>query len=54
MRRFDIDPGRVRTLLAGAVILEGIRELLGTGFRVGRAGVREGAVLELESRRAAA
>jgi exopolyphosphatase/guanosine-5'-triphosphate,3'-diphosphate pyrophosphatase len=54
MRRFDIDPGRVRTLLAGAVILEGIRELLGTGFRVVRAGVREGAVLELESRRAAA
>jgi exopolyphosphatase/guanosine-5'-triphosphate,3'-diphosphate pyrophosphatase len=54
MRRFDIDPGRVRTLLAGAVILEGIRELLGTGFKVVRAGVREGAVLELESRRAAA
>ena len=54
MHRFDIDPGRVRTLLAGAVILEGIRELLGTGFRVVRAGVREGAVLELESRRVAA
>jgi exopolyphosphatase / guanosine-5'-triphosphate,3'-diphosphate pyrophosphatase len=54
MRRFDIDPGRVRTLLAGAVILEGVRELLGSGFRVVRAGVREGAVLELESRRAAA
>jgi exopolyphosphatase / guanosine-5'-triphosphate,3'-diphosphate pyrophosphatase len=54
MRRFDVDPGRVRTLLAGAVILEGIRELLGTGFRVVRSGVREGAVLELESRSAAA
>jgi exopolyphosphatase/pppGpp-phosphohydrolase len=54
MRRFDVDPGRVGTLLAGAVILEGIGELLGTGFRVVRGGVREGAVLELESRSVAA
>ena len=54
VRRFDVAPERACTLVAGALILEGIRELLGTGFRVVRGGVREGAVLELESRRAAA
>jgi exopolyphosphatase/guanosine-5'-triphosphate,3'-diphosphate pyrophosphatase len=54
VRRFDVAPERARTIVAGAVILEAIRERLGTGFRVVRGGVREGAVLELESRRAAA
>lgn len=54
VRRFDVAPQRASTLVAGALILEGIRERLGTGFRVVRGGVREGAVLELESRRAAA
>ena len=54
VRRVDVAPGRARTIVAGAVILEGIRESLGTGFRVVRGGVREGAVLELERRLAAA
>jgi exopolyphosphatase / guanosine-5'-triphosphate,3'-diphosphate pyrophosphatase len=54
VRRFDVAPERAHTILAGAVILEGIADRLGRGFRVVRGGVREGAVLELESRRAAA
>jgi exopolyphosphatase/guanosine-5'-triphosphate,3'-diphosphate pyrophosphatase len=52
--RYGVAPGRARTLPAGAVILAAIGELLDTRFRVGRGGVREGAVLELEHRRAAA
>jgi exopolyphosphatase/guanosine-5'-triphosphate,3'-diphosphate pyrophosphatase len=55
VRTYGVDPARVRTLAAGAVILSSIGALLGTPLRVGRGGVREGAVLELESRiRAAA
>jgi exopolyphosphatase/guanosine-5'-triphosphate,3'-diphosphate pyrophosphatase len=52
--RFDIEPGRARTLPAGAVILAGIADLLDTRLRIGRGGVREGAAVELERRRAAA
>lgn len=52
--RYGIAPGRARTLPAGAVILAAIAELLDVRFRVGRGGVREGAVLELAHRRAAA
>ena len=52
--RYGVAPGRARTLPAGAVILNAIGELLDARFRVGRGGVREGAVLELERRRAAA
>ena len=53
-RRFEIDPERARTLPAGAVILAAIADLLDVRFRIARGGVREGAALELERRRAAA
>jgi exopolyphosphatase / guanosine-5'-triphosphate,3'-diphosphate pyrophosphatase len=53
-RRFDVPPERARTLPAGAVIFAAIADLLEVRFRIGRGGVREGAVLELERRRAAA
>jgi exopolyphosphatase/guanosine-5'-triphosphate,3'-diphosphate pyrophosphatase len=53
-RRYEVDPGRARTMAAGAVILGGIRDRLGVSLRVARGGVREGAAFELESRRAAA
>ena len=42
------------TLPAGAVILAAIRERLAVPLRIGRGGVREGALLELVSRREAA
>jgi len=49
VRRYGVDPARVRTLAAGAVILSAIRDLLGIPLQVVRGGVREGAVLDLES-----
>jgi exopolyphosphatase/guanosine-5'-triphosphate,3'-diphosphate pyrophosphatase len=52
--RFDAPAGRARTLPAGAVILAAIADLLHVRFRIARGGVREGAALELEQRRAAA
>jgi exopolyphosphatase/guanosine-5'-triphosphate,3'-diphosphate pyrophosphatase len=52
--RSGLDPGRTSTLAAGAAILAAIRSRLGLPLRIGRGGVREGAVLELEARRAAA
>jgi exopolyphosphatase / guanosine-5'-triphosphate,3'-diphosphate pyrophosphatase len=54
VERYGVHAERVPTLAAGAVILAAIRELLGVSFRVARGGVREGALLELESRREAA
>jgi exopolyphosphatase / guanosine-5'-triphosphate,3'-diphosphate pyrophosphatase len=51
---YGIDPDRVPTLAAGAVILAAIRDLLCVPFRVGRGGVREGALLELAGSRQAA
>jgi exopolyphosphatase/guanosine-5'-triphosphate,3'-diphosphate pyrophosphatase len=54
VRRFDVPPGRARTLAAGAVILAAAADRLRSSLRVVRGGVREGAVLELEARRAAA
>ena len=54
VHRFDVAPERAHTILAGAVILEGVGARLGRSFRVVRGGVREGAVLEIERRRAAA
>jgi exopolyphosphatase/guanosine-5'-triphosphate,3'-diphosphate pyrophosphatase len=54
VERYGIEPDRVRTLPAGAVILAAIRGRLGVPLRVGRGGVREGALLELDSRREAA
>lgn len=49
-----VDPERVRTMAAGAVILSSIQARLGTPLKVVRAGVREGALLQLGSARAAA
>jgi exopolyphosphatase/guanosine-5'-triphosphate,3'-diphosphate pyrophosphatase len=48
--RYNLDPGRLSTLAAGAVILAAIQERLGIALRVGRGGLREGAVLELAER----
>jgi exopolyphosphatase/guanosine-5'-triphosphate,3'-diphosphate pyrophosphatase len=49
-----VDPDRVRTMAAGALILSEIQERLGTPLKVVRAGLREGALLDLHERRAAA
>jgi exopolyphosphatase/guanosine-5'-triphosphate,3'-diphosphate pyrophosphatase len=54
VRRFGIDADRVGTLPAGAVILTELQSRLATPLRVVRGGVREGALLELSQRRAAA
>jgi exopolyphosphatase/guanosine-5'-triphosphate,3'-diphosphate pyrophosphatase len=54
VERYGIELDRVPTLPAGAVILSAIRARLGVPLRVGRGGVREGALLELDSRREAA
>jgi len=54
VRRFGIDADRVGTLPAGAVILTELQSRLATPLRVVRGGVREGALLELSRRRAAA
>jgi len=51
---YGIEPDRVRTLAAGAVILGAIQQRLMVPLRVVRGGVREGAALELADRRAAA
>jgi len=51
---YGVDPARVRTLAAGAVILSAIRERLGIPLQIARGGVREGAVIELEGRDSAA
>lgn len=52
--RFEIDADRVGTLPAGAAILAELQACLATPLRVVRGGVREGALLELTDRRAAA
>ena len=54
VRRFGIHADRVGTLPAGAVILTELQSRLATPLRVVRGGVREGALLELSRRRAAA
>jgi exopolyphosphatase/guanosine-5'-triphosphate,3'-diphosphate pyrophosphatase len=51
---YDLDPGRLSTLAAGAVILAALQEQLALPLRIGRGGLREGAVLELAARREAA
>jgi exopolyphosphatase/guanosine-5'-triphosphate,3'-diphosphate pyrophosphatase len=53
-RRFGVDGARAATLPAGAVILAAVQERLGVPLRVARAGLREGALLELEARSQAA
>ena len=52
--RYEIDADRVGTLPAGAAILAELQACLATPLRVVRGGVREGALLELSERRAAA
>jgi exopolyphosphatase/guanosine-5'-triphosphate,3'-diphosphate pyrophosphatase len=52
--RYGVEPDRVPTLPAGAVILAAIRERLAVPLRAGRGGVREGALVELVNRREAA
>jgi exopolyphosphatase/guanosine-5'-triphosphate,3'-diphosphate pyrophosphatase len=47
---YGIDPERVRTLAAGAVILGALQERLQVPLRVVRGGVREGAAVELARR----
>jgi len=47
---YGLDPERVRTLAAGAVILGALQERLHVPLRVVRGGVREGAALELGRR----
>jgi exopolyphosphatase / guanosine-5'-triphosphate,3'-diphosphate pyrophosphatase len=46
-KRLGIEPGRARTLAAGAVILIAVQSRLGVPLAVSRAGLREGAVLAL-------
>jgi len=53
-KRFDIEPGRARTLAAGAVILGAVQSRLGVPLVVARAGLREGAVLAMLDELAAA
>ena len=52
--KHGVDPERVRTMAAGAVILSAIQQRLGPPLKIVRAGLREGALLELAARRAAA
>src|SRR4051794_6484551 len=52
--RYGVDPDRARTIAAGAVILAALQGRLATPLKVVRAGVREGGVIELGARRAAA
>jgi exopolyphosphatase / guanosine-5'-triphosphate,3'-diphosphate pyrophosphatase len=53
-RKYDIDPGRTRTLAAGAVILAALQARLDTPLKVVRGGLRDGALSELEARLLAA
>lgn len=52
--RYGLRAHRARTLTAGAIILSELTRRLRTPFKVGRAGLREGALAELAERRAAA
>jgi exopolyphosphatase/guanosine-5'-triphosphate,3'-diphosphate pyrophosphatase len=54
IEQHGVDPDRVRTMAAGALILSEIQRRLGTPLKVVRAGLREGALLDLTERRAAA
>jgi exopolyphosphatase/guanosine-5'-triphosphate,3'-diphosphate pyrophosphatase len=54
IEKHGVDPERVRTMAAGALILSEIQLRLGTPLKVVRAGLREGALLALNERRAAA
>jgi exopolyphosphatase/guanosine-5'-triphosphate,3'-diphosphate pyrophosphatase len=47
-RGFELDVERVQLLPAGLLILEALSGLLGAPLVIGRGGVREGALLDLE------
>jgi exopolyphosphatase/guanosine-5'-triphosphate,3'-diphosphate pyrophosphatase len=51
---YDVNPQRAATLAGGAVILAVLQQRLGAPMKVVRAGLRDGALLQLEARRAAA
>ncbi len=46
-RRYALDRQRVRLLPAGLLILQAAAELFGAALRIGRGGIREGALLEM-------
>jgi exopolyphosphatase/guanosine-5'-triphosphate,3'-diphosphate pyrophosphatase len=52
--RHDLPPARARTLAAGSVILAQVQGRLGVPLQVGRGGIRDGAVLAVARRAAAA
>jgi exopolyphosphatase/guanosine-5'-triphosphate,3'-diphosphate pyrophosphatase len=52
--RYDLNPQRAATLAGGAVILSALQQRLAAPMKVVRAGLRDGAVLQLTERRAAA
>jgi exopolyphosphatase/guanosine-5'-triphosphate,3'-diphosphate pyrophosphatase len=52
--RHGVDPERVRTMTAGAIILAALQRRLDTPLKVVRSGLREGALAELAAARAAA
>jgi exopolyphosphatase/guanosine-5'-triphosphate,3'-diphosphate pyrophosphatase len=52
--RYDVNPQRAGTLAGGAVILAALQHRLDAPMKVVRAGLRDGAVLQLEARRQAA
>ena len=53
-KTFRVEHDRARSLLAGALILKGVSELLDAPFVPARGGIREGAALALAAQRAAA
>jgi exopolyphosphatase/pppGpp-phosphohydrolase len=52
--RFDLSPGRARTLPGGALILAEVQRRLAVELEVARGGLREGALRSLLARTAAA
>jgi len=52
--RYGVGSDRARTLTAGCIILAAMQQRLGTPVKVVRAGLREGALVELAAARAAA
>jgi exopolyphosphatase / guanosine-5'-triphosphate,3'-diphosphate pyrophosphatase len=53
LRSLGISAERAETVLAGALLLEGVCRVLGISLTLGRGGLREGAALELAARAAA-
>ncbi len=54
VERYGLNPQRAATIAGGCVILAVLQQHLGAPMRVVRAGLRDGAVLRLDGRRAAA